>query len=156
MSTLYIMVGPPASGKSTWAAKHCNNAYVVSRDNIRFELLKPNEPYFCHENAVWEKYVAAIKDFLQHGKDVIADATHNDHFSRNKLFRALKNIECNIVLIVMGTSKEECLNRNYKRKGVQHVPNNVIEDFYKSFEYPEKSEDPRITTIYCYRSGNDE
>lgn len=77
-------------------------------------------------------------------------------FPRNKLFRALKNIECNIVLIVMGTSKEECLNRNYKRKGVQHVPNNVIEDFYKSFEYPEKSEDPRITTIYCYRSGNDE
>ena len=47
------MVGIPGSGKSTWAKARCKNnphAAYISRDEIRFSLLKDEEEYFAKEN----------------------------------------------------------------------------------------------------------
>ena len=49
--TLYLMSGIPASGKSTYAHKLAEKtgAVYISRDEIRFSLLKDEEDYFTHE-----------------------------------------------------------------------------------------------------------
>lgn len=157
MSILYVMVGPPASGKSTWARNHCGkNTFIVSRDAIRFSLLQPDDNYFVYEKEVWWQYVSSITNLLLEGKDVIADATHNDTVSRRKLFRALKDVPCDIIPIVMDTSMDTCLGRNANREGRAKVPSHVIHSFFEAYEYPDKSEDPRIIAIYCHRGDRNE
>lgn len=49
MPTLYILCGPSGCGKTTWARnfiKEHRDIRYVSRDEIRFELVDPNESYF--------------------------------------------------------------------------------------------------------------
>ena len=52
--TLYILSGCPASGKSTFGKKmsKITGIPIVSRDEIRFSLLKDDEDYFSHEEDV--------------------------------------------------------------------------------------------------------
>ena len=52
MPTLYIMCGPSGCGKTTWAHNfikeqhETNDIRYVSRDEIRFSLIKEGEEYF--------------------------------------------------------------------------------------------------------------
>ena len=66
MKTLYIMCGAPASGK-TWFAKHnlCNGPgwYYVSRDEVRFSLLKDDEDYFSREE-INSKIKEEMEDYI--------------------------------------------------------------------------------------------
>ena len=77
MSDLYLMMGCPGSGKSTFLKNKIKNkdleCAIISRDEIRFSITKPDEPYFAHENevcaAMWEK----INVELANGKNVFVD-----------------------------------------------------------------------------------
>lgn len=45
---LFLLVGPPAAGKSTFLAKTIplmEDSRVISRDEIRFALVAEDEPY---------------------------------------------------------------------------------------------------------------
>ena len=53
---LYVMVGCPGSGKSTWAKKHLPNTYYVSRDEVRFSISE----YSAEEQ---RDYVDILKPF---------------------------------------------------------------------------------------------
>ena len=58
---LYISCGVPGSGKSTFLKNHTKpNEAIISRDEIRFNLLKDGEDYFSHENEVFDKFVDNI------------------------------------------------------------------------------------------------
>lgn len=61
--TLFIMVGLPGSGKSTFLKRRAHEfttsrcGYtVVSRDAIRFSLLSDTDDYFAKENEVFKKF----------------------------------------------------------------------------------------------------
>ena len=93
---MFVMCGAPGSGKSTWLEeKVIKNIYtkpatVVSRDKIRFALVKEDEQYFSKENEVWEKFITQIKKDLEMWsvEEVYVDATHLNIASRSKLLRA--------------------------------------------------------------------
>ena len=57
---LYVMIGCPGSGKSTYAKKHFPHALYVSRDEIRFNLIAENEEYFSKEDEVFTEFINAI------------------------------------------------------------------------------------------------
>ena len=91
---LYVLVGCPASGKSTWAEKWAEQtgALHVSRDKVRFGLLQPGDDYFAKENEVFDAFCNTITAALKKSNylNVIADATHLNQFGRRKL---LDNID---------------------------------------------------------------
>ena len=61
--TLYILIGVPGVGKSYFAKKKLMEGpgwKYISRDEIRYSLLKEGEDYFSHENEVFEKFIIAI------------------------------------------------------------------------------------------------
>lgn len=134
---LYLMCGIPGSGKSTFAKNSLMNEHTiyVSRDEIRFSVVKPEEEYFSKENLVFKIFVDKINEGLSNGYDVIADATHLNRRSRCKL---LSRIKSNItVAVIMRTPVEECLKRNENRKGTRsYVPREVIRRMYEQFEEP--------------------
>ena len=153
MSKLYILCGPSGSGKSTWALdfidKH-NEVWYVSRDNIRLDLLSDGEDYFSHEKEVFKTFAGILYTLLSDGKDVIADATHLNMFSRCKLIQAIDMRgykEYEIIYVVFHTDVETCIERNKERTGRRNVPENVIRNMCRDFRMPTKDEDDRIINI---------
>lgn len=55
------MSGAPGSGKSTWCRNHGVSKYRVSRDEIRFSVLKDGEDYFSHEKKLSECLLTQLK-----------------------------------------------------------------------------------------------
>lgn len=143
---LYMLIGVAGSGKSTWVDTFCRDAfYYVSRDEIRFNLVKEDEDYFSHEKEVFEKFAGTITQTLVYGFDVVADATHLNMTSRRKLTCAIdKNFtDYNIVYVIFDTKLETCIARNNNRTGRAQVPEDVIRNMYNSFRLPREDEDNR-------------
>ena len=141
MSDIYMLVGIPASGKSTWAAENMIDDMVwVSRDEIRNQLVgldKGHEKeYFSKETLVYDTFIDHITAALLAGKDVIADATHIDSKARSKLMRMVRarGVQFdNLIAVVFNLKKDIALERNSKRKGWRRVPDRVIHEMYEKF-----------------------
>lgn len=153
MPILYILCGASGSGKSTWALdfidKH-NEVWYVSRDDIRLDLLSDGEDYFSHEKEVFKQFAGALYALLSNGRDVIADATHLNMFSRLKLIQAIDMRgykEYEIIYVVFNTDADTCVSRNSNRTGRRNVPETVIRNMCRDFRMPTKDEDDRIIDI---------
>lgn len=137
---LYMMVGIPGSGKSYFLAN--NNLIkpykIISRDQIRFSLVKKGEEYFSKEKEVFEKFVEAIKEGLDSDLNVYADATHLNEASRSKLLRALgaslKGVK--VEAIVIKPPFDTIIEQNAQRTGREFVPLSVIRRMNYQFTMP--------------------
>ena len=150
---LYLMSGCPGSGKSTWAAKNVGPGdVIISRDQIRFDMLNDGEAYFCKENAVFKEFVHMIQDNLNNDRvrNVFCDATHITKASRDKLLNALdlSNVE-QVIVIVVRPSLTETLRRNDERDGLVRVPRSVVRRMWMQFERPEEDEGRIFDTYYA-------
>ena len=147
MANLFIMMGAPGAGKSTFIKNSMTECIVVSRDKIRFSMVKENEPYFSKEKEVYKEFVRLINEHLSRNRDVIADATHLNAASRNKLINCITAPNVNIHVVWIKTTLETCLIQNELRKGSRaYVPPSVITKMYQSIERPQFEEG--ISSIY--------
>ena len=154
MATLYILCGPSGCGKSTWAYKYMyehidKDIRYISRDEIRYSMLKDGEDYFSHEKEVFKKFVGTIRQTLIDGFDCIADATHLNEFSRRKLTQAIDMLytDYQIVYVDFGANADICIERNKNREGRENVPETVIRNMCRSFRAPSLEEDERAKEI---------
>lgn len=139
MQKLTLMCGIPGSGKSTWLKNNIlnkENCAIISRDEIRFSLLKERDSYFSKEDKVFEIFVKTIQNNIDSGLDVYIDATHLNKFSRRKILNQLKLNNISIEAIYFTTPLNICLERNQKRSGRSFVPDNVIKDMAKNYRFP--------------------
>lgn len=146
-SHLFLMVGIPGSGKSTWIANQVDvlepwQYKVISRDEIRFAMLKPGEDYFSRENAVFAQFIKSINDALAAGVQYIfVDATHLSPGSRMKVLHRLRvPASTTLAVEVFTTPLEVCLERNDKRTGLAKVPAASIKNMEAGFIYPTMEE----------------
>lgn len=159
---LFLMCGAPGSGKSTWLKEHVENAYVISRDAIRFMMLDDDDKYFSKENKVFRAYVQYIQESIDSDEtpeDIYCDATHITKASRDKLLNALDltNVK-NVTVIVVRPSLEQTLERNEQRRdnGRAYVPKSVVRRMWFQFERPEEDKDRIFDTIYVEVPANGE
>lgn len=143
---LWLTAGIPGLGKSTWIQNHkdkfAGSVEVISRDQIRFSMLKEGEDYFAHEKSVWTKYVNEALRSLKYNENTILDATHLNEASRAKILRALgnslKNTEVNIILFK--GSVNTAIERNSKREGLSYVPESAIRRMNSQVSTPSRDE----------------
>ena len=133
-----MLVGLPASGKSTWAKWACRgwNAVCVSSDAIRAELYG-DEAIQGKPAEVFKIAKDRIVHWLNEGEDVILDATNMSSKRRVAMLRELKQrvkepfyAECQ----VFATPIEVCVKRDTARD--RTVGRSVIETMAKQFEVP--------------------
>ena len=140
MAKLFLTVGLPGSGKSTYLKNHCKeNDVIVSRDAIRFSMVAEGEEYFSKEKKVFKEYCRQINENLAAGYNVFADATHLNAASRRKVLDKVKGYDM-VGAIVMNTSLTEALRRNDNRTGREFVPHSVIRRMAAQFEFPDVTE----------------
>ena len=138
---LWLLVGIPGSGKSTWVREQLDSEckHWISRDAIRFEVVKEDEEYFSKEKEVFNLFVRAVQadidnDFIT---DIYVDATHINEASREKLLGRLKNLDkVNINAVLFNTPLEVCLERNAQRTGRACVPETAIRNMHKNLTHP--------------------
>ena len=155
MATLYMMIGPPSSGKSTWAKNFFDNRAVghfiyISRDDIRNKIVPSNESLFSRETEVFSLFCKKIAYCLDFGYNVIADATHINYMHRMKVIDYLKqnDIDFDIIFVVMNTPYKTCVERDNKRTGREHVGAEEIWEYYKVFTIPKKEDYPKCKEVW--------
>lgn len=126
--TLTILIGPPCSGKTTWA-RDKGVGIIVSRDNMRDSIFTGYTFSKKNEEIVSEAVEASVLAALSKGQDVVLDNTHCKkeyiHDAIDK-YNYLANIEfeCDRFNIDM----EELRRRNKVRADEtgKEIPDDVI------------------------------
>lgn len=142
MANLYLMCGVPGCGKSTFLKSIIkpNNSVIISRDAIRFSIVKPDEEYFSHEDEVLEIFWNQINEALAANKTVYVDQTSLTPRARKWLLQHITGYE-HANLIWIDEDLETCLERNEKRKETRaYVPRGVIRRMFSQFIEPSLEE----------------
>lgn len=143
MRTIHIMVGVPASGKSTYCDKHGADDIVIHRDVVRQhlrELVKSNEYFPIDAGAEYEFYMGYIRAaYVGTEKDIWIDQTTLSAGAALKLLKGLqKFIDLNKVCLyfhIMDTPAAVCKERNAKRVGYSRVPDDVLDRMAYGFTF---------------------
>ena len=123
-TTIHLMQGLPASGKSTYVrGNFTNGELVVSRDQLRkmFGLTSKGILDNAGEKEVTKVQMALVRDAIQRGQDVVIDNTNLNWNAAQPFYK----LGVNVVPHVMDTSVDECVRRNALRE--DRVPDGVIE-----------------------------
>ena len=144
MPKVYVLVGVPGAGKSTWVAnqdwaKDC--VYVSSDRHVDEYAASVGKTY----NEVFKDYAStAVRMMLddvvaarEAGKDIIWDQTSVNVKSRKKKFSMLPDYEH--IAVVFATPDPEEHARRLDRPG-KHIPKEVLDSMIKNFEMPNEEE----------------
>lgn len=136
MTKFYMMIGLPASGKSTIAKEisESEDAVIVSSDEIRKELLG-NEWDQSQNERVFKEAERRLKENIEKGKNVIFDATNINYKRRRDWLNRFNKYHVKKIGVLVATPYEECLIRNKQRERV--VPEEVIRRMYINFYIPQ-------------------
>lgn len=130
MATLYVMIGVPGAGKSTFAKEH-PWIDVVCPDEIRQELFGDagNQE---QGNKVFQIAFDRAHKLLDAGQDVIFDSTNVRRKYRKDYFKKFPNVDK--IAVFVNVSIEECKRRNTRRE--RKVPDEVIDRMAKNLNPP--------------------
>jgi predicted kinase len=140
---LYITVGLPGSGKSTYAKNFIRGKDIeyLSSDELRAVFGKSEE-----DQSVTPKVFGHIKrkvdEFLKNGKTTLVDATSVNRKERSDYIATAKKCGTKVVVLVFKMDRAGLIARNQKRgqEGGRVVPDWVIDKMLAKYEEPSMSE----------------
>ena len=136
MNKLFMMIGIPASGKTSLAEQiaKLEDAEIVSSDSIRKELYG-DENIQGDNNKVFRILQDRIVKGLKSNKNMIYDATNISYKTRMAFLQRIRKLEVEKIAIMVATPYEQCLIRNSQRERL--VPEEVIKRMYYNFYVPQ-------------------
>lgn len=140
MNKLYVLIGLPASGKSTWATnkiKEDKDIILLSSDSLRKELLG-DENDQSNNNKVFRELYKQLKDNLNDGKSVIFDATNISYKKRVNFLNEISGIKCKKVAVYFNTPLYMCVHKDKKRN--RTVGEGLINKMFLNMNIPSYSE----------------
>lgn len=143
MPALYMLVGLPGSGKSTFAKNlfgfnYSTDSVVESIANLQGKTY--NEVFFDWIKVAQNQMDENLEVAIQHKDDVIWDQTNLTAKSRkSKLSKIPKDYRKVAFVFIADQVVLEKVNNERKEIG-RDIPEKVLLDMQKNFEYPTKDE----------------
>ena len=134
--TLFMLVGLPGAGKSTYIV-NLGSVRVHSSDALRQELYGDINDQ-SHNQELFTELHRRIKSDLMNGFDVVYDATNLNKKKRIAFLQELKNIACQKCCVLFLTQYKVCCERNAARSRV--VPDHAMRKMYMNFQPPDYRE----------------
>ena len=148
---IYILVGPPAAGKSTWVEKEFQGeCHVVSTDDIIQEIADNDGKTY---NETFAKYIKAAEVIMWQEFDrmvngdynpIVVDRTNMSVKSRRRFFERLRNFHkghgYQLHTVVFPKPEDEEYERRLNSRPGKTIPEPVINGMLASFEMPTESE----------------
>lgn len=154
MRICHLLIGPPASGKSTLAAQmeqEFPNAVIISTDTLREQLFGD-----AATQGNWELLAATVKEqicsAIAQGQTVIYDATNARRCWRLDLLRNLLPASVLWVGWHLTTPLANCLEWNQRRE--RRVPTAVIEDLHAALKNFPPLEAEGLCAVYDLDPSN--
>lgn len=153
MNKIVMVAGIPGSGKSTWIKQQIRKSNKecihISRDEIRFSILKDGDEYFAKEKEVFRTFINKIQHEIDTGdlKTIYVDATHLNRKSRAKVLNQLKLGNTIVEIVWFDVPLKTCLMRNAKRTGRARIPEETIAEMFFSSSAPTEDEAKIIKII---------
>lgn len=137
MKTMYILSGPPASGKSTFVREHGLENYTVSRDALRLLMGGVHETLdgqsLCSPARIEKQITAMLEQALNSrmdlGQTVVIDVTALNAKAQKPYVDLARRWGYRVIVIdftIDGPSVDELLARNSARPDLTRVPEGVI------------------------------
>lgn len=135
---LYLMVGIPGCGKSTFCkARLGEGVKWISRDVVRFSMITDKDNYFAKEDFVFAEWIKQVQEAINDDSTlhIFVDATHINANSRFKTLRSLRiPNDVNVIYCVFDTDFATCVRRNKQRTGLALVPDSAMRNMKKNFQ----------------------
>ena len=148
MSTLYITVGLPGSGKSTYAKEFIKGKDIeyLSSDELRAVYGKGQDDQTVTP-IVFGHIKRKVDEFLKDGKNVLVDATSVNRKERSDYINTAKKYGAKVVALVFKMDRQGLIDRNKKRgeQGGRVVPDFVIDKMLAKYEEPSFDEGIDVT-----------
>ena len=143
MNTLYLTIGAPGSGKSTYSKNLIKDKDIkyLSSDELRAQLGK-DESDQTVTGQVFSYIKKKVVEYLEIGDSVLIDATNINKKDRKYYIDTAKRNNAKVIGLVCAVTKDELIERNIKRgeSGGRNVPVWVIEKMLNKYEPPTTEE----------------
>lgn len=146
MTKLYVLVGVPGSGKTTWIGHQSfdwDDTVVISTDNYVEQYARSigktySEVFQEYMPTAVEKMAQAVVDAFKNNKVVIWDQTSTSVSTRAKKLR-MTPAHYTKIAVVFKTPRTDIHSKFLNRPG-KEIPPEVIQDMITKFEYPTTDE----------------
>lgn len=145
MKKLYVVIGVPGSGKSTWIKNQqwSDNTVVVSTDEFVEDYARECGSTYAE---VFDDYMPTAVGLMtdkvvrarEAGKDIVWDQTSTTIQSRARKINMLPDYYK--IAVVFKTPNTDELNRRLKSRPGKVIPSVVIDSMIKNFQMPYEDE----------------
>jgi len=149
MSSVYFLIGPPASGKSTWrnAFLANNSTVVISSDDIIDDFAEKNNMTYSEAfkkidfKSIDQKIIKDFQDALQRRDDIIIDRTNMNKKSRHNFMKFVPN-NYKKIAVVFKVERDELQRRLDMRAKMtgKYIPTAVVDNMIASYVPPSVEE----------------
>lgn len=151
MSELYMLIGVPGSGKSTWVKERFESGFfkedihvVISTDDIIEEVAQQNQTTYdvvFKTTIDWASKEAnrRLEKAIQENKHIIWDQTNLTQKSRSKKLAKIPYYYIKFAVCFDVPEKDELFRRLNDRPN-KTINKSVIENMLRHFEFPKENE----------------
>lgn len=157
MPSLFILMGLPGAGKSTFSnviTTIKNNVIYISSDELRKEFPEYQDNHIKIFEIMYQRTIENLRD----NKNVIYDSTNLESKYRLELYKKTKNIssEIKVINVFIHNGLENAIKQSEQRKNRNDVSEKLIRNMYATMEIPKAGIDCDIIMVPKIKKENDQ